>query len=122
MARIQENALLVWSGNKNFDQANQEYTEHMHQIEFIIMMHYAAGSPFKTDFWDYAQERGIKKIEDSKNDLGMQYLYRSIKDVKFMNMAREFPEIPEFGPWLPENFVRNISGLGISGLMNKTFL
>jgi len=122
MSKIQEEALFVWSGNKKFDQSNQEYLEHMHQTEFIIMMHYAAGSPFKTDFWDYAQERGIKKIEDSKDDFKMQHLYRSIRDIKIMNLGRDVPGIPEYGPWWPENFVRNISGLGISSIMDKTFL
>lgn len=45
------------------DQLNHEFWDTTDQIETVIMLHYFTGSKFKTAFWDYASERGNKKIE-----------------------------------------------------------
>ena len=122
MDEIQRSAFDIWSGNKGAEYSNIQYLEQLKQIEFIIMMHYAAGSPFKTDFWEYAQERGIKKIESTKGDSKMQSMYRSIKDIPAMNLARYLPNFSEYGLWWPGSFVQNVKGLGLTQTMNRIFL
>jgi hypothetical protein len=123
MDQIQRSALDVWSGSKTASEANSQYLQQMHEIEFVIMMHYAAGSSYKTDFWDYAQERGIKKIENSKNDKRMQALYSSIKDMPTKNLATEIYKSSdqEYGLWWPGSFIQNIDKLGLKNIMNRFF-
>jgi hypothetical protein len=121
MDDIQRSAFDIWSGNKGAEYSNLEYLEQLGQIEFMIMMHYAAGSPFKTDFWEYAQERGIKKMENNKGDSKMQSIYRSIKDIPTMNLARNLPTYSQYGQWWPGSFIQNIKGLGLTQTMDKLF-
>ena len=121
MDDIQRSAFDIWSGNKGAEYSNLEYLEQLGQIEFMIMMHYAAGSPFKTDFWEYAQERGIKKMENNKGDSKMQSIYRSIKDIPTINLARNLPTYSQYGQWWPGSFIQNIKGLGLTQTMDKLF-
>jgi hypothetical protein len=120
MDRIQRAAFDIWTNKKSFSQANDEYLDLLHEIEFIIMMHYAAGSRFKTDFWEFAKDRGIKKIENSKNDYQIKNIYSTIKNIKDFNFANDFV-LPEYGQWWAGSFVQNIAGLGIKDLMDSNF-
>lgn len=121
MNQIQRTAFDLWTGQTSVSDANSEYTKSLKEIELMIMMHYAAGSPFKTKFWDYAQERGIKKLEESSNDKNMQEMYSYVKDIDQINFAVNNSPIKEYGTWWAGSFVQNISGLGVSDTMNNIF-
>lgn len=54
---IQSTAYDVWVNNKPIDQANFEYSKNLKEIENCLMLHYFAGSIFKTEFWDFAGKR-----------------------------------------------------------------
>ena len=121
MDLIQRRAFDLWNGNVNSNFANEEYLNVISQVELIIMMHYAAGSNFKTDFWDFAQERGIKKIESMSGDPRLIEIYNSIKNISSTNMAPSADQIPEYGFWWAGSFYENIKGLGLSETMDRLF-
>ena len=50
------------------------------EVEYFIMMHYAAGSRWKNEFWDFAQERGKLALEEAVNDSMFKSLYKDYKD------------------------------------------
>lgn len=119
MDMVTRNAFDVWSGNMGWKQANNNYHNILNQIEFVIMMHYAAGSPFKTDFWEYAQERGIKKIENTKGDMHWQNMYDYVKHIPSVGYADY--AVDDYGLWWTGSFVQNIMGLGIENLLAENF-
>jgi tryptophan halogenase len=119
MDTIQRASFDIWSGNKSAFDANREYVNTLNQIELMIMMHYAAGSKFDTEFWLYAQERGIKRLELASKDQHLKEIYRSIKNIKSINFAPK--NIPDYGSWWAGSFFQNINGLGLNDKMNKLF-
>jgi len=121
MDRIQRAAFDIWSGNKSHHQANGEYLEFLHQIELIIMLHYAAGSPFKTPFWEFAQERGVQKIKDSANDIQFKNTYELVKQIPEMRFAPTPENFPDYGPWWSGAFVQNLTNLGLYPIMDSIF-
>jgi tryptophan 7-halogenase len=60
------------------------------ETEFIIMMHYSVGTKWPTDFWEYAQDRGMRCLASFKWDMQTQY-----------------------STWGARNLRRNLIGLGI---------
>jgi hypothetical protein len=113
MDRIQRTAFDIWNLRKSPEQANQEFQELMHQTELILMLHYAAGSPFKTKFWEFAKERGLKKIEDSKDDYKFRTIYNISKQLPEMRFAPTADQISDYGPWWAGSFSQNLRGLGL---------
>ena len=125
MDDIQRHAHDLWNDYITPDQANSRYLSRMSEVELIIMMHYAAGSTFKTDFWEFAQERGIKKIESLKDEPTLKNIYSLASD--FVGKPDWFSSRGvgaelEYADWPVFSFVQNIQGLGISSIMNKIFL
>jgi hypothetical protein len=119
MDMIQRSAVDIWSGNRSFEYANAGYLKEMDEIELMIMMHYAAGSSFKTEFWDYAQERGIRKMEKAKHNNRLRSMYSSIKDISSANLATNIRG--EFGNWGAPSFLENVHGLGMKPMMDDLF-
>jgi tryptophan 7-halogenase len=68
---------------------NEKMHKWFKENEFVIMMHYAAGTKWNTHFWEYAQDRGIRCFNSFKLDLSKDY-----------------------GTWGPWNLRRNLIGLG----------
>ena len=66
---VLENATNCIQGVMSAEQANVEYVGLIRNVERIIMMHYFAGSKYKTLFWDYARERGERCMETGKYDM-----------------------------------------------------
>jgi hypothetical protein len=128
--KIQRSAYDIWNGNKSAVQANNEYKEHIREVEIVLMMHYAAGSPFKTEFWDFAQERGIRRLEEASGDTKLKQIYQAIrslpnKDAKALtevHLSGTLQKLPEHGNWWHGSYIENIEGLGVSGLFDRVFL
>tara|TARA_R100000951_G_scaffold24316_1_gene20523 strand:- start:5537 stop:6781 length:1245 start_codon:yes stop_codon:yes gene_type:complete len=91
--------------------------------ELIIMMHYAAGSEWNNEFWDYATERGNKCLEKAMvNDRRKFKLslceplsvsphgYQTTRQSIFK--ARN----QEIGPWGLASIRQNVHGLGLSSI------
>lgn len=119
MDHIQRAAFEAWTGNRTVEDVNQDYLSLISQIELVIMMHYAAGSTFNTDFWNYAKDRGMQKIKDSKNDKHFREMYESIANIKMPQLVDR--SVSEYGLWWQGSFVQNIQGLGINNIIKNTF-
>jgi hypothetical protein len=78
---------------------------------------YAAGSPFDTDFWSYAKERGIKKIESLAHDQRIKNIYSNAKSLSGFHLANS--QIPEYGLWWAGSFAQNFDGLGLLDTIDK---
>ena len=84
------------------------------------MLHYYAGSDFKTPFWDYAQERGQKCIENSSESFKYM-LAHSVEPQGLGTYHNYFPEqfIPSeefqatYASWWEGSFAQNKIGLGL---------
>ena len=117
MDHIQRVAFDVWSGTTSHQVANFQYTQLLERTELVIMLHYAAGSQFKTDFWEYAQDKGQESIKNSLSDPDFNKLYNTVKaieDVRFTPGG-----YPEYGPWWLGAFVQNFEGLGLYQTIDK---
>jgi hypothetical protein len=125
MNKIQMDAGDVWSGEMSQDDANLSYLKELDDIELMIMLHYASGSKFKTDFWEFAQERGIKKIESYKNNEKFKEIYKAIRDKSTWGDANNLPEkiiqSGDFGSWPPAAYLVNMEKLGIKPTIDKIF-
>lgn len=119
MNHIQRAAFDTWSGAITVEEANNNYLSLIHKIELIIAIHYAAGSPFNTDFWSYAQDLGMKKIIDSKKDIDLRKMYHSIVNVDRPELVDG--SVEDYGVWWQGSFVQNIAGLGIEKIMKDNF-
>lgn len=73
---IIENPLLV-------NNTNSMYLDRLRNTERMIMFHYFAGSTFKSAFWDYAEERGRKCMEEAVADSNWMKKYEISKQVNF---------------------------------------
>lgn len=121
MDKIQRASYDIFTGQKTVSQANAEYLKLMNQTELVLMMHYAAGSKFKTDFWEYAQDLGIKKFKDSSNDLEFNKMYKIAKEIKEMRFAHTVNDTMEYGPWWSGSFSQNLRGLDLFDTLDKIF-
>jgi hypothetical protein len=119
MNTIQRSATDFWMGNSSLSYAENLYLQKINETETMIMMHYAAGSVFDTPFWNYAKERGIKKIEDSRFDGALREIYtRSVYSASLEKASHE----EGYSVWWEGSFIQNVAGLGIKPLMDKFFL
>jgi len=104
LAVVNKNKRLVYDlvyGNISTDILNNIYTNMVSEVETIIMLHYFGGSKFNTEFWEFAQERGSKKIESVKS---------STKFIEFLKRSKQnsSTEYSEFGTWEQTTMYQNI--------------
>jgi hypothetical protein len=110
MDQIQRSSWDLWHGNISEDSANQTYHRLLHEIETLIMLHYLAGSQYKTEFWEFAQERAVNCIKESAKDLNLIQIY---SEARTNANANQCPISVEYGLWHSVAFNQNIQGLGI---------
>lgn len=103
MNRNQRRAYDLWFNSKFLSQVNQEYRDDIAEIENVIMLHYAAGSVFKTDFWQYAQERGLR-------NLPLMFRNPRLKDI----LSGNTDEAASFGTWNRNSFRQNLKNLNLT--------
>jgi hypothetical protein len=119
---IHRSALDLWRGAINSNEANNSFHSLMNETEFMIMLHYAAGSVFKTSFWEYAQERGIKKIESMAGDKKLSSIYQELREVRDVRDVRFYSKkLPEYGQWWAGSYIENLNGLNLFDTMDKVF-
>jgi len=88
------------------DDGNNAMRNFFTEVEYFIMMHYAAGSKWKNDFWDFAQERGKLALEAALKDSRLKGFYRSPNNLTFMGSGNFFFE--------PISYAINLQNLGLS--------
>jgi hypothetical protein len=98
-------------GNITENEANKNMHNWFKEVEFIIMIHYSVGSKWKTNFWEYAQDRGKRCIEKFMND---HYYYNKIKNGQ-LHTNKNIKPLMEYmiGPWSPHNLEINLNGLNL---------
>ena len=109
-----------WFHESSLEESNKRYDDWIDANESVIMLHYYAGSDFKTPFWDYAEERGKKCIENCSQPFNYM-LKESISPPGLGSYQNYFPE--QFFPpeefvtvrntWWEGSFAQNKLGLGI---------
>jgi len=102
MNRNQRRAYDHWFGNKFLIHVNDEYEKDIAEIENVIMLHYAAGSVFDTEFWRYAQNRGKQNFPS----LLANERFKSI-------LAGETGESASYGTWNRTSFKQNLTNLNL---------
>ena len=118
MILIQRNAYDVFNQTTMPYDVNLKFCDFMTQTENMIMMHYFAGSKFKSAFWDYAQERGTKCMESAMLDSRFANMHIQSKNLKYFYECNE-KETEEYSTWWLGSFMQNIKGLGIKEKLNK---
>jgi hypothetical protein len=112
MDSIQRMAWDIYYGNLSVEDANAKYTQQLLEIERMIMMHYFAGSIFKTPFWDFAQERGARCMQEAMKDRRFLHHFNVVSSgvpEAILNYSAD----TEYGTWWEGAFIQNIPGLGI---------
>jgi hypothetical protein len=117
-------ASLHWFDGVSKDYAQLQYDAILDANESIIMLHYAAGSRFKTPFWDYATERGKLCIENSSN--GFKYMLSNLSKPTASQTYAEMFTYPNpasldlhatHSAWWEGSFSQNVEGLfGLAGV------
>lgn len=104
MNTVQKLAINHWNEDFFFD-CDYEYQKQIKQVETMIMLHYYAGSKFNTSFWNFAQEKATRHIENAivnDND------FRLILKCALIGQPSN-----EFGTWGIHSFAENLKGLGL---------
>jgi tryptophan 7-halogenase len=90
------------------DGFNDTYNWHMkrffQEVEYFITMHYAAGSKWNNEFWDFAQERGIRAVEEAKKD---KFFGPVIRGHAAPNTSKYVPYYCQY------SWKSNVEGLGL---------
>jgi len=112
MDDINRNAFEIIKGSKTTLAASETYDRQIRQTEKVIMMHYFARSPFNTEFWDYAEERGVAAMKKAVQEL--PFIEKLMASREMTRRGQFIPESGEvYGPWPLASFSENIDGLGI---------
>ena len=126
MTDITEHTILFLNRTISLNMANNFYDSRVNEIENVIMMHYFAGSKYKTEFWQNAKTLGYKNLQDSamyfKEIVGYslreEFKLGSVKHINANHPPNHTGHMPqhilnEYGTWTPGSFNLNIHGLGI---------
>jgi len=113
-ANIRNLSFDLISKKLNYEACNQEYLNFVNEAETIIMLHYCIGSKFKTPFWEFAQERGQRKISNMLTNSRFRSLYDSCKTEQVYSNV-----IPTFGTWDVNLLQQNLYGLNMIPKLDK---
>ena len=111
MDKINRRAFDVWNDYKDLEAANIFYTQKVKEIENVIMLHYAAGSVFDTEFWHWAQERGQRNISSLLNNRVFKLMLASATGNMYEDMDDDGDK--NYGTWARFSFQQNFQGLGL---------
>jgi hypothetical protein len=111
MDKINRRAFDVWNDYKDLEAANVFYTQKVKEIENVIMLHYAAGSVFDTEFWHWAQERGQRNISSLLNNRVFKLMLASATGNMYEDMDDDGDK--NYGTWARFSFQQNFQGLGL---------
>lgn len=102
-------AMELWSGHSDVEKSNQKYIKKVRDTENMIMSHYFAGSVFKNDFWQYAQQRGEQCMRRAFRDPEFLYMIKE----SFKNLTIPTNNSSDYGSWNVKSFSQNFSKLGL---------
>lgn len=126
MADITARSMWITNKSLSVDLANRFYNTRVKEIENVIMIHYFAGSKYKTEFWEKAKELGNKNMKDTFAYFSHAISYSldeafKINSTEFINanhnpiptgpLSKETLE--GYGTWSPGSFNLNLHALDI---------
>ncbi len=120
MEQVCRNAWDYFTGSESAEKLNSKFTENIEQIYDMIMLHYYAGSPFKTNFWEMAKENGETRIRKACTNNKFQNIIRSALTAKAYNYCPD--DGVEYGSWWSGSFYQNIHGFEISDKIKSSLV
>ena len=107
----------VFQKQISVEEAQLEYKKGIRESQNMILLHYMAGSVFKTNFWKYAQPMAKQKIENEikQRTPWAKFLHSSLKDYTQME------DHVGAGTWGPFNYNLNCERLGIKTELLELF-
>jgi len=105
----------LWNGNLTVEQCQKQYEKEIDEIESMILLHYMAGSTYKSKFWKKAKKLAISKIKkefETKTEWAKFVLDSTI------DMYDKTSDL-ELGTWGYKNYQINIKGLGLEKEIKK---
>jgi len=115
MEQIQRNTYGLWWNIYDVNTANTRYYHQVNEIEIMMALHYYAGSIFKTPFWDMAQEKATKKIEQAIGDPSFRKVILDSKNYKNGDNG----DYTIYGSWGPGSFKVNLENLDLYNKLEK---
>ena len=103
---------------KAVNNANDKYQEFMKQTETMIMLHYLPKSKFKTEFWEYSNERAKKQFSEAKNDPVLLDQFAHIKANMDLDIVPD-AGLPAFSTWAAASMGLHIKKLGLEDEMTE---
>jgi len=98
----------VINGKKSIEKANKEYIEWFKEVQDIIVMHYLAGSKYKTEFWHDAVQKATKCLS-IKTNRWQEILYNLNNPNYVLSNS--------YGCWSMPSIKSNIDNLDIAELL-----
>ena len=101
---------------------NARYIRQQTETERMIMLHYLAGSPYKTPFWDYAQLQGEKCIIETSDDNFKKMVSHSnlyLKENRNTWWGEHIHNNIELGQWGISSHNQNLKGLNLYPKLKK---
>lgn len=106
---IQRHAYDMWVDNFSCDNINELFQEGMCEVEVMIMLHYLAGSIYKTPFWNMAKEKSENCL---RNNIAKGNLLSFMVDEKNKSLDNEL-DYGVYGTWSLKSWAYNIEKLGL---------
>lgn len=97
------------------DSINQRYDTYIGEIQRMIACHYYAGSKFKNEFWDFAQEKAAKYLENSDKVFDDM----ALRAFDTIDSGMRCPPTDEYGTWPQLSWAVNIDGLGLRNKLKE---
>jgi len=107
MSVVNRLAFSRWKEDYPEQLCNNNYLKFIKEIENVIMLHYAAGSKFKTKFWELAENKGIENFKSFLSAVNINH---------FLDNPQSEVNI---GSWSNNSFVINLLGLGLVEQIEK---
>ena len=106
----------------SLDELNLNYTNFLQELEFMITIHYLAGSKFKTKFWDFAEKQSTKFLENYDLTTWDNMIYKDVKEMYKSNLKfhpDSYTDVKEYGSWGRDNYLSNIKELNLFNKLDK---
>jgi hypothetical protein len=112
---VMRKAWDLWNGNLTVKECQTKYEKEIDEIESMILLHYMAGSIYKSKFWNKAKKLATSKI--TKEFSNKTEWAKFVLDAT-IDMYDKTSEL-ELGTWAYENYKINVKGLGLKKQIKK---
>lgn len=106
-------------GEFSKEELNFQYTEDLQETEQMIMLHYFAGSKFKTPFWEYAYEKSLPYMDKMSSSPKFKIILKEVNSNLSNPNYSPITNLPEFSTWGIPSFTENLTNLGILEKINN---